>query len=213
MRLVSPSGELVNPKAFLPSAERYGLSAQLDATVIDVTLNWLKSNPLYLQKVRHCSINLASGSFAKEGFADALLEHIRETGIPPNKLCFELTETATIANLSAASEFMRRLGEIGCRFALDDFGAGLSSFAYLKNLPIDFIKIDGRLVRDIMDDQIDFAMVKAINQVGQALGIQTIAEHVETPLLFQAVREIGVDYAQGMEIEAPAVVQLGRVSQ
>lgn len=207
MRLVSPSGELINPQAFLPSAERYGLSARLDATVIDVTLDWLKRNPAYLQKVRHCSINLASGSFAKEGFADALLEHIKDSGIPPSKLCFELTETATIANLSAATEFMSRMAEIGCRFVLDDFGAGLSSFAYLKNLPIDFLKIDGRLVRDIMDDQIDFTMVKAINQVGQSLGKRTIAEFVETPLLFEAVREIGVDYAQGFEIESPVLVQ------
>ena len=207
MRLVAPNGELINPQAFLPSAERYGLSARLDATVIDVTLDWLKRNPGYLQKVRHCSINLASGSFAKEGFAEALLEHIKDSGIPPSKLCFELTETATIANLSAATEFMRRLAEIGCRFVLDDFGAGLSSFAYLKNLPIDFLKIDGRLVRDIMDDQIDFTMVKAINQVGQSLGKRTIAEFVETPLLFEAVREIGVDYAQGFEIESPVVVQ------
>ncbi len=207
MRLVSPSGELINPQAFLPSAERYGLSARLDATVIDVTLDWLKRNPGYLQKVRHCSINLASGSFAKEGFAEALLEHIKDSGIPPSKLCFELTETATIANLSAATEFMRRLAEIGCRFVLDDFGAGLSSFAYLKNLPIDFLKIDGRLVRDIMDDQIDFTMVKAINQVGQSLGKRTIAEFVETPLLFEAVREMGIDYAQGYEIESPLVVE------
>lgn len=207
MRLVAPNGDLINPQAFLPSAERYGLSARLDATVIDVTLDWLKRNPGYLQKVRHCSINLASGSFAKEGFAEALLEHIKDSGIPPSKLCFELTETATIANLSAATEFMRRLAEIGCRFVLDDFGAGLSSFAYLKNLPIDFLKIDGRLVRDIMDDQIDFTMVQAINQVGQSLGKRTIAEFVETPLLFEAVREIGVDYAQGFEIESPVLVQ------
>lgn len=208
MRLVAPNGELVNPKAFLPSAERYGLSARLDATVIDVTLEWLKRNPGYLQRVRHCSINLASGSFAKEGFAEALMEHIRESGIPPAKLCFEVTETATIANLSAATNFMNRLAEVGCRFVLDDFGAGLSSFAYLKNLPIDFLKIDGRLVRNILDDQIDFTMVKAINQVGQSLGKQTIAEFVETPQLFETVCNIGVDYAQGFEISRPSVVKI-----
>ncbi len=208
MRLVAPNGELVNPKAFLPSAERYGLSARLDATVIDVTLEWLKRNPGYLQRVRHCSINLASGSFAKEGFADALIEHIKDSGIPPTKLCFEMTETATIANLSAATDFMNRLAELGCRFVLDDFGAGLSSFAYLKNLPIDFLKIDGRLVRNIRDDQIDFTMVKAINQVGQSLGKRTIAEFVETPQLFETVCDIGVDYAQGFEISKPSVVKL-----
>lgn len=206
MRLVTPSGDVINPRAFLPSAERYGLSARLDSTVIDVTLDWLKSNPRYLQTVRHCSINLASGSFANPDFGAALIEHISESGIPPSKLCFELTETATIANLSAASDFMHQLHAIGCRFILDDFGAGLSSFAYLKNIPVDFLKIDGRLVRDIMDDQIDFTMVKAINEVGQSLGKQTIAEFVETPLLLEAVREIGVDYAQGFAVEKPEII-------
>ena len=205
MRLVMPSGELVGPQAFLPSAERYGLAAQLDSTVIDVTLEWLKNNPANLNKIRHCSINLSSGSFASEGFAEALIAHIRDSGVPAQKLCFELTETATIANLSAASNFMHKLADIGCRFVLDDFGAGLSSFAYLKDLPVDFLKIDGRLVRDMLDDQINYTMVKAINEVGQSLGKQTIAEFVESEILFEAVREIGVDFAQGYVIGKPQI--------
>ena len=205
MRLVMPSGELVGPQAFLPSAERYGLAAQLDSTVIDVTLDWLKKNPANLNKIRHCSINLSSGSFASEGFAEALIAHIRDSGVPAQKLCFELTETATIANLSAASSFMHKLADIGCRFVLDDFGAGLSSFAYLKDLPVDYLKIDGRLVRDMLDDQINYTMVKAINEVGQSLGKQTIAEFVESEILFEAIREIGVDFAQGYAIGKPQI--------
>ncbi len=203
MRLMLPSGELVQPKAFLPSAVRYGLAAQLDSTVIDVTIDWLKRNPDFLRKVQHCSINLSSSSFSQEGFAGALVDHIRDSGVPPQKLCFELTETETIANLSAASEFMNEMSEIGCRFVLDNFGAGLSSFAYLKDLPVDFLKIDGRLVRDMLDDQIDYTMVKAINEVGQSLGKQTIAEFVENDILLEAVREIGVDFAQGFAVEEP----------
>ena len=135
-----------------------------------------------------------------------MIEHINDSGVPPQKLCFELTETETIANLSAASEFMDKLANIGCRFVLDNFGAGLSSFAYLKDLPVDFLKIDGRLVRDMLDDQIDFTMVRAINEVGQSLGKQTIAEFVENDILLEAVREIGVDFAQGYAIEKPATV-------
>jgi len=205
MRLVMPSGELVGPQAFLPSAERYGLAAQLDSTVIDVTLEWLKNNPANLNKIRHCSINLSSGSFASEGFAEALMAHIKDSGVPAQKLCFELTETATIANLSAASSFMHKLADMGCRFVLDDFGAGLSSFAYLKDLPVDYLKIDGRLVRDMLDDQINYTMVKAINEVGQSLGKQTIAEFIESEVLFEAIREIGVDFAQGYAIGKPVV--------
>jgi len=206
MRLRATNGDIINPGSFLPSAERYGLSAQLDLVMIKLTLQWLKNHPRLLNSVKLCSINLTSGTFANAEHEDALVELIQDSGVPPSRLCFELTETATIANLSAASRFMQRLHEMGCRFMLDDFGSGLSAFAYLKNLPVDYLKIDGSLVRDILDDQIDFTMVKAINEISQSLGMQTVAKYVESPELLKAVREIGVDYAQGYYLGKPELV-------
>ena len=205
-RIRTENGELINPRAFLPSAERYGLSARLDATVIDLVLKWLKNNPRQLHATKLCSINLASGSFASEEFADALVAHISVSGIPASRLCFELTETATIANLSAASRFMYKLNSIGCHFMLDDFGSGLSSFDYLKKLPVDYLKIDGLLMKDILIDPIDFTMVKAINEISKSLGLKTIAEFIETPELLEAAREIGVDFVQGYQIGHPVVI-------
>ncbi len=207
-RIRSTTGEIINPRAFLPSAERYGLSARLDETIVALTLKWLKNQPSKLPSIKLCSINLASGSFANTDFADTLIQQILDSGVPANKLCFELTETATIANLSAASEFMHKLSAIGCHFMLDDFGSGLSSFAYLKQLPVNYLKIDGLLVKDILDDPIDFTMVKAINEVSQSLGQQTVAEFVESPELLEAVKEIGVDFAQGYEVGRPELIEV-----
>jgi Amt family ammonium transporter len=123
--------------------------------------------------------------------------------VPAGKLCFEITETAAVANLSKAIQFIRTLKEYGCRFALDDFGSGMSSFAYLKNLPVDYLKIDGNFVRDMARDPIDRAMVAAIHQVGSVMGIRTIAEYVENGEILAALREIGVDYVQGYGIARP----------
>ena len=126
-----------------------------------------------------------------------------ETGIDPQRICFEITETAAIANLSNATRMIIELGELGCQFALDDFGSGLSSFAYLKTLPVDYLKIDGLFVKDIAHDPIDRAMVRSINEIGQIMGKATIAEFVESATVFALLREIGVDYAQGYEIGKP----------
>ncbi|MBX2824890.1 MAG: EAL domain-containing protein [Gammaproteobacteria bacterium] len=206
MRLRATNGDIINPGAFLPSAERYGLSARLDLVMIELTLKWMKNNPRLLNSVRLCSINLTSGSFANPENETAVTELIANSGIPASKLCFELTETATIANLSSASRFMHRLHDMGCHFMLDDFGSGLSAFAYLKNLPVDYLKIDGSLVRDILDDQIDFTMVKAINEISQSLGMQTVAKYVESPQLLDAVRELGIDFAQGYYLGKPEII-------
>jgi EAL domain-containing protein (putative c-di-GMP-specific phosphodiesterase class I) len=126
-----------------------------------------------------------------------------EGRVRPERICFEITETATIANLSSATRFIRALKERGCKFALDDFGSGLSSFAYLKNLPVDYLKIDGAFVKDIVNEPVDLAMVKAINDMGHVLGKKTIAEFVESEAILQKLRELGVDYAQGYHIGRP----------
>jgi len=125
------------------------------------------------------------------------------TGVTPSKICFELTETATIANLASATEFMEELRERGCRFALDDIGTGLSSFEYLKNLPVDFIKIDGQFISDVAIDPINYAMVRSINEIARVMSKRTIAEFVETEATLSTLREIGVDYAQGHVISKP----------
>ncbi len=203
LRLETPGGDLINPQSFLPSAERYGLSSVLDERAIDLTLAWLNTNPQLLHSIRHVCVNLAGSSFASSEFAGKLIKTINNSGISPAKLCFELTETATIANLSSASAFMRKLSEIGCRFSIDDFGSGLSSFAYLRKLPIDFLKIDGLLVKDILDDPTDFTMVKSINEISKSMGKRTVAEFVESPRLLNAVRDIGIDFAQGFYVGKP----------
>ena len=207
MRMKTPGGEVINPGAFLPSAERYGLSSRLDLVVTGLTLDWLKSHPRLLNSIKWCSINLTSGTFAHEDAEQQLTELILASGIPPSRLCFELTETATIANLTVVSGFMRRLSDIGCAFMLDDFGSGLSAFAYLKSLPVSYIKIDGSLIKNILDDPLDYAMVKAISEISQSLGMQTVAKYVESQELLDAVRDIGVDYVQGYRLGKTEIVE------
>jgi len=146
------------------------------------------------------SINLSGTSLGDEGLHDYILEQFAEHGVAPERICFEITETAVIANLVKAQDFMTRLKALGCRFSLDDFGSGLSSFAYLKALPVDYLKIDGVFIRGIANNPINRAMVKAINEVGHVMGICTVAEYVEDDLTLAVVRELGVDYAQGYAV-------------
>ena len=206
LRLATSSGAFINPQAFLPAAERYGLSIRLDETVVDTSLAWLKENPRIFDELGMCSINLSAPSFSNEVFTASLLKKIRASGLPPQRLCFELTETATIANLSSATKFIHHLGELGCRVAVDNFGSGLSSFAYIRNLPVHYVKIDGLFVRDILDDPTDLAMVKAINEIARTLGKETVATFVENGQLLSRVRDLEVDYAQGFHIGQPEII-------
>ena len=206
LRLRLPDGRIASPRAFLPAAERYGLAAALDERAVDMTLAWLTDHPELEHGIRHVSLNLGSGAFTDEAFAARLVDRITRSGVTPSKLCFELAETATIANLAKASEFMARLSSLGCRFAIDDFGSGLSSFAWLRGLPIDFLKIDGRLVKDVLDDPVDFTTVRAINDISRSMGKRTVAQFVESPRLLNAVRDIGIDFAQGYHVAEPELV-------
>ncbi len=206
MRMVSPSGEVISPSAFLPAADRYGLSVKLDQVVIEKAIDWLEGQPHVTESMELCAVNLNGRSFADENFTQFLLSALKNASFDVSILCFEIKETAAIANLTAATLFMKRVGDLGCQFALDDFGSGLSSFAYLKNLPVKYLKIDGMFVKDILEDSMDYAMVKAINEIGQTLGKKTIAEFVENDDVLLKLRDMGVNLAQGYHIGKPEII-------
>ncbi|NIP71780.1 MAG: EAL domain-containing protein [Gammaproteobacteria bacterium] len=200
VRMREPGGALIPPGAFLPAAERYNLMPAIDRWVVRATFTWLREHRERLGDLMLCTINLSGHSLGDEHLLRHILEQLAALEMPAGRICFEVTETAAVANLSQAVHFMRALKQHGCRFALDDFGSGMSSFAYLKSLPVDFLKIDGNFVRDLVRDPIDRAMVEAINQVGHVMGIQTIAEFVEDQQILDELKHIGVDYAQGCGI-------------
>ena len=203
LRMVGEQGGIIPPGAFLPAAERYNLISRLDCWVIAHTFKALLMHPAFVKQISFISINLSGQSVADASMLEFVIAQLDESRIDPKKICFEITETAAISNLSKAIKFISTLRELGCKFALDDFGNGLSSFAYLKNLPVDYLKIDGMFVKGIVDDPIDHAMVKSINEIGQVMGMQTIAEFVESDDIKEMLVKIGVNYAQGYGIGKP----------
>ncbi len=203
VRMEDEQGNIILPDIFIPAAERYNLITRIDQHVINMAFSWLKGNPDFLERLDVCSINLSGSSMADESVLDFIIQKISEYNIPANKICFEITETATIENLNSANHFITVLKKQGCLFALDDFGSGLSSFAYLKSLPVDYIKIDGTFVRDIASEQCDLAIVKSIHEISRALNKKTIAEFVENDFILNILEEIGVDYVQGNGISCP----------
>ncbi|MSQ67887.1 MAG: EAL domain-containing protein [Gammaproteobacteria bacterium] len=203
LRMRDERGQLVMPSEFLPAAERYNLAVKIDRWVVNHTLSWLRDHPRLLQRLHLCAINLSGQSFGNDDCLSFILERIDSCRIPAHKLCFEVTETAAVSDIVQASRFIQTLQERGCLFALDDFGSGFSSFAYLKNLPVDFLKIDGAFVRGIAVDSVDLAMVKSINEIGHLMGKRTVAEFVEDEPILRLLRALGVDYAQGYGVGKP----------
>lgn len=203
IRMKDDNGDLVPPGAFLPAAERYNLSSKIDRWVIQTFLSWFEAYSELLEQNNSWGINLSGHSLSDENLLQFVIEELNHKQIPANKIYFEITETAAIGNLNNATQFIDTLKKHGCRFALDDFGSGLSSFSYLRNLHVDFLKIDGMFVKEMVNNSTDFAMVKAINDVGQVMGKKTIAEFVENNEIVQKLKEIGVDYAQGYGICKP----------
>ena len=197
-------GQIIPPGAFLPAAERYGLMPRIDQWVVNNTLSWLSDRLRQSGRIDGVyAINLSGASLSDERFRQALRHTLQQLRLPPGVLCFEITETAAVANLSKVVLFIEEVKALGCLFSLDDFGSGLSSFAYLKNLPVDFLKIDGSFVKDIADDPMDLAMVQAINAIGHVMGLKTIAEYVASEAVLDKLREIGVDYGQGYHLGPP----------
>ncbi len=207
LRMLDENGGIILPGAFLPAAERYNLMPRLDRWVVRETLSRLGAHPQHLAELSECAINLSGLSLADEGFADFVMEALRSSAVPAEKICFEITETAAISNLASARRFLKTLKALGCRFALDDFGSGLSSFAYLKTLPVDYLKIDGVFIKDVVDDPIDLAMVRSINDIGHVMGKKTIAEFVESRQIRECLEALGVDYLQGYHIARPRPIE------
>jgi EAL domain-containing protein (putative c-di-GMP-specific phosphodiesterase class I) len=201
LRLDEGKGSIIPPMSFIPAAERYDMMPVLDKWVINATFRLISEEQ---NRNRHIyNINLSGQTLCDTDILEYIRTQIDHYGIDATDLCFEITETAVIANLSLAIDFIGRMKKMGCMFALDDFGSGLSSFAYLKKLPVDFIKIDGEFVRDITEDPMDRAIVSAINDIGHEIGLTTIAEYVESEEVLRILEQLGVDYVQGFAVEKP----------
>lgn len=206
LRYQDSDGNILPPGAFLPTAERFSLSPKIDRYVISSTLKLLTENPTLLDHASSFSINLSGLSMADEQFLSFALEQFTVHQKLAHKICFEITETAAINNLNNAKLFIKKLKALGCCFALDDFGSGMASFAYLKSFPVKYVKIDGSFVRNIVDDSIDMAMVRSINEIAQLMGKKTIAEFVEDEHIKLKLETLGVDFVQGYGIQKPIPV-------
>lgn len=206
LRMTDETGRLVMPGDFIPAAERYHLMGTIDRWVVGKALRCLAAmqpRPAPAPGLPRFGLNLSGVSLSDASFADYVYECFDRTGTPPSAICFEITETAAISNFNRAAQFIRRFRDLGCRFALDDFGAGLSSFAYLKSLPVDYLKIDGAFVRGSSYDAVDLAAVDAAARLARAVGAKTIAECVESPEILRGMQDLGIDLVQGHLIHVP----------
>ncbi|VAW93676.1 diguanylate cyclase/phosphodiesterase (GGDEF & EAL domains) with PAS/PAC sensor(s) [hydrothermal vent metagenome] len=202
-------GEIIAPGAFIPAAERYDLMPSIDRWVIKEAFKCIVQITQTNTELGNATyfLNLSGTSLSDKAFFDFLREQFAKYSLAAEQICFEVTETAAITNLASTVEFIKQLKELGCQFALDDFGAGLSSFSYLKSLPVDYLKIDGGFVRDMLEDPMDAAIVAAVNNIGHVAGLKTVAEFVENAEIMHALGEIGVDYAQGYALARPTPVE------
>jgi diguanylate cyclase (GGDEF)-like protein/PAS domain S-box-containing protein len=206
LRMRDEKGNLVGPDQFIPAAERYNLMSTLDRWVIHEALSKLADRSDDGPAKYTLAINLSGTSLSEDRFLEFVIDELEKQKLPQGAICFEITETAAISNLARVVHFMQALKKLGCKFSLDDFGSGLSSFTYLKNLPVDYLKIDGQFISNVAEDSVDESMVKAIHEVGSAMGIETIAERVETRKVLEKLGSLGVEFAQGYYIARPASV-------
>jgi len=204
--LQNKDGSLSSPSDFIANAEKYGFMSMVDRWVVREAFSWISELMDAQKVVPHLAINLSGTSVTDDSFMDYLLEQISEFGVGTNRLCFEITETGTISNLVKAADFVRAFRNIGCKFSIDDFGTGLASHNYLRELPVDYVKIDGVFVTGIHKNRNDYAMARSINDLAHFLGQETIAESVETDEIVEKLKEIGVDYLQGWGIGRPKIL-------
>ena len=207
LRMRDEKGVLISPDQFIPAAERYNLMSTLDRWVIHEALSQLADRTDEGEARYTLAINLSGTSLSEDRFLDFVIDELKTQKLPAGAICFEITETAAISNLSRVVYFMQTLKRLGCKFSLDDFGSGLSSFTYLKNLPVDYLKIDGHFISHVAEDAVDESMVKAIREVGHAMGIETIAERVESREVLDKLGSLGVEFAQGYYIARPESIQ------
>lgn len=207
IRMLGEEGEIYPPGSFIPVAERYNLIQEIDLWVVRHTCEWLASIVASGSDAPLVAINLSGPTVGDPNSLEKIIALFVELGVDFHQVSFEITETAAISNLGAATKFMTALNEKGCKFSLDDFGSGLSSFGYLRDLPVDYLKIDGVFIRDIDTNRIDRVMVQSINTIGQEMGLKTIAEFVENESILNELIEIGVDFAQGYHIARPAPIE------
>lgn len=207
LRMIGEDGDIISPIQFLPTAERYHMAMDIDRWVIKSVFEELNNSTSRITLLEGvCAINLSGQSLGQEVFLEYVLSLFDEYKVDGRLICFEITETAVISNISQARNFMSEMKNKGCHFSLDDFGSGLSSFSYLKNLDVNYLKIDGSFVKNILNDKDDYNMVSMINNLGHSLGLQTIAEYVENQELIDALQDMGVDYIQGYAIDMPSPV-------
>ena len=206
LSLTNKDGSLASPEEFIQSAERYGFMSLVDRWVVREAFQWINELIDAQKVVPSLAINLSGHSVTDDGFLDYLLEQISEFGVGTSKLCFEITETGTISNLVKAADFVRTFRNIGCKFSIDDFGTGLASHNYLRELPVDYVKIDGTFITNIHKNRNDYAMARSINDLAHFLGQETIAESVENDEIIETLQEIGVDYFQGWGVGRPKLL-------
>jgi diguanylate cyclase (GGDEF)-like protein/PAS domain S-box-containing protein len=204
VRMRDEQGKIVSPDHFIAAAERYNITPAIDRWVIENTFRFLVSEADERERLSMCAINLSGQSLGDDKFLPFVIEQFQKSGLDASKICFEITETSAVASFSQANRFIRSLKELGCKFSLDDFGTGLSSFNYLKQFPVDYLKIDGSFVRGILNDAIDREMVRSINEIGHLTGKLVIAEFAENSEIIQTLASLGVDYAQGYGIAQPS---------
>jgi EAL domain-containing protein (putative c-di-GMP-specific phosphodiesterase class I) len=206
LRLRDESGQVIPPGSFLPAAERYGLMPLIDRWVVQRAFEIIAERRHSPRRIAGYAINLSGVTLGDGEFVDFVAGLFARHEIPANSVCFEITETAAITNLGEAKKFIERMRAMGCSFSLDDFGTGMSSIAYLKHLPVDFIKIDGSFVKEILNSKVDRAMVEMITKTAKIMQKQVVAEFVETPEILEELRAIGVDFVQGYAIGRPVPV-------
>jgi diguanylate cyclase (GGDEF)-like protein/PAS domain S-box-containing protein len=203
IRMLDDNDKILTPNHFLPTAERYNLGDKIDHWVIEHTFQWLHKNPDIQKRIGRCNINLSGQSLANKELKLTILNAFEKYGIPYDKICFEITETMAVVRLEETLDFIKTFRQLGSHFALDDFGSGFSSYSYLKNLPVDCVKIDGSFIRELLRDPVNQAMVTSINDIAKAMKMQTVAEFVEDEATLIQLGKIGVDFAQGYAVSKP----------